>query len=117
MYNGSSCDFGDPGSELVTEKLALAVDHIRLPVDDVPDQLVTVGHRHPHIGVYFFQRYRAYIGNGSLPPGVKIVGNGQNLYVMTLGGEFIEQVLDGSDHTVGIGGIQIRCDQNLEFFI
>jgi hypothetical protein len=41
---------------------------------------------------------------------VKIVGNGQNLYVMTLGGEFIEQVLDGSDHTVGIGGIQIRCD-------
>ena len=117
MYNGRAGDFGDPPGELVAEKFALAVDHIRLPVDDLPDQLVAVGYGHAHIGIDLFQGHGADIGDGTLPVGVEGVGNGQDPDIVASGNELIEKVLNGSDHTVGVGGIQICGDQNFQGFL
>ena len=115
MYDGGTGDFGNPGRKLVAEKFALAVHHIRLPVDDLLDQLVPEGSGHPQIRVDALQRHGADIIDRSLLMGVQIAGNGQYPHIMTVGGQFIEQILHRGHNAVGGDGIQVRGDQNFQF--
>ena len=52
MYDGRAGLAGNVTGILVAEKLALAVDQIRLPVDQRPDKPVAIpGNGHPHIRI------------------------------------------------------------------
>jgi hypothetical protein len=36
---------------------------------------------------------------------MEAVGDGQNLHIVTLGGQFVKKILNRGNHTVGVGGI------------
>ena len=101
---------GNPGGKLKAEKLTLAVDNVRLPVNDFLNQLIPVGGRHPQVGIHCPQRDALDVIHMPLLVGVDGAGNGENAHIVTLLGQLVKKILDACDHAVGIGGIQIRSN-------
>ena len=105
MYDGRTGEPGDPGGELEAEELALAVNHIRPPVDKLLDQLMVECGGHPHIGIHHSQGQGTDIIHRAVLVGMHVIGKGQNTHVVALGLQFAEQVLHRGNHAVGVGGI------------
>ena len=62
MYDGGTGLAGDIAGKLIAEKFTLAVDHIRLPVNQfLNEPVVMKGDRHTNIRVYKSQRQGLYM--------------------------------------------------------
>ena len=114
MYQGRAGDPGDPLRELEAEKFALAVDDVRLPVDDLLDQLITVGGGHPQVRVHCPQGHGTDVIHRAVFMRMKGVGNGEDPHIVSLLGQFVKEILHTGDHAVGGGGVQIRGDQHFQ---
>ena len=112
MYDRCTGLAGNVTGILIAEKLALAVDQIRLPIDQLLDKTMMMGgNRHPHIRVDSTQRQRLYIVDVAIGMAFQLFRNGQYPNLMPLFRKLLHEIPHRGDYTVGAGGVQIRCDQ------
>ena len=90
VHQGRAGDPGNPGGKLKAEKLTLAVDNVRLPVNDFLNQLIPVGSRHPQVGIHCPQRDALDVIHVPLLVGVDGAGNGENAHIVTLLGQLVK---------------------------
>ena len=112
MNDGRARLLGNIARKLVAEILALAVDHIRLPADQLFDIAMAVGDGHPHIRIDHPQRNGFDVINVAIPMTAELFGDRQYPHLMPLLFQLLHQIPHRGHHTVGAGGIQVRGNQH-----
>ena len=112
MDNGRAGVLGDVFRILVREKFTLAVDYIRFPVDQFPDQSVAERGGHPDVGIDHTKGNGADIRDCTVGVAVDAVRQSENPNVVAVCLQFLPQIADGRDNAVGFRGKQVGGDQN-----
>ena len=108
--NRRVCVLGDSESKLETEKFALAVNDVRSPFYQLIYERMMVCHGHPDVGINHFQRYGTDVVNVTVTITVHFIGQRENPHVMSFVLQYVIQITDGGDNTVGGGCIKIGRD-------
>ena len=110
VYDGSTGFLGYVACKLITKEFALAVDYIRLPLDQLPDETMAIRDGHTHIGINLFQGYGFDIIDIILFMTFQPFRNGKDSNLMAFLFQFLHQISYRSYHTVHVCRIHVCCN-------
>ena len=105
MNNRGTGLLGDIRSKMVAEILALAMDDIRLPVNEILEITMMIRNGYPYIRIDYSKGKGLDIVDILLNMAFQFLRYGENLHIMSFADEFVHKISNGGHNTIGIGGI------------